>query len=140
MDIQKYLSRISGPLLDRVDIQVEMPALSFDELSEKELSEPSEIIRERVTAAREIATARQGGQPNAHLDSAGVREFCTPDDAGSAVMKSAFERMGMSARAYDRVLRVARTIADLAGAEKIGAAHIAEAVQLRSLDRKYWER
>ncbi len=140
MDIQKYLSRISGPLLDRVDIQVEMPALSFDELSDKEKSESSAVIRERVTKARDIATKRQNGLANAHLDTSGVREFCTPDDAGVAVIKSAFERMGMSARAYDRVLRVARTIADLAGDESVGAVHVAEAIQLRSLDRKYWER
>ena len=127
-------------MLDRIDIQIEMPALSFDELSDTERSESSAVIRERVSAARDIATKRQGGLANAHLDTSGVREFCTPDNAGLAVIKSAFDKMGMSARAYDRVLRVARTIADLAGDENVGALHIAEAIQLRSLDRKYWER
>lgn len=139
-DIQKYLSRISGPLLDRVDIQVEMPALSFEELSATEKAESSADIRERVAAARVIAEKRQDGICNAQLDTSGVREFCTPDDSGTSVIKAAFERMGMSARAYDRVLRVSRTIADLAGDEKVTAVHVAEALQLRSLDRKYWER
>ncbi|MBQ7827530.1 MAG: YifB family Mg chelatase-like AAA ATPase [Clostridia bacterium] len=139
-DISKYLSRISGPLLDRIDIQVEMPALSFGELSQTEVSESSEVIRERVIKARNIAAERQGDIVNAKLGTAEIRKFCTPDEAGLAVLKTAFERMGMSARAYDRILRVARTIADLAGSEKIEPAHVAEAVQLRSLDRKYWER
>ncbi len=139
-DIKKYLSRISGPLLDRIDIQIEMPALSFDELSESVPSEGSASVRERVCAAREIADLRQDGIPNAQLDSSGIREHCVVDDAGLAMLKSAFERMGMSARAYDRVLRVARTIADLARSERILPGHIAEAVQLRSIDRKYWER
>lgn len=139
-DISKYLSRISGPLLDRIDIQVEMPALSFGELSQTEISESSEVIRERVIKARDIAAQRQGDVVNAKLGTAEIREFCTPDEAGLTVLKTAFDRMGMSARAYDRILRVARTIADLAGSENISAGHIAEAVQLRSLDRKYWER
>ena len=139
-DIQKYLSRISGPLLDRIDIQVEMPALSFEELSVKEPSEPSSVVRERVKTAMEFAVKRQGNIRNSKLDSARIKEFCAPDAAGLAVIKTAFDKMGMSARAYDRILRVARTIADLAGSENIQAGHIAEAVQLRSLDRKYWER
>ena len=139
-DIQKYLSRISGPLLDRIDIQIEVPALSFEELSGKNEAESSADIRRRVAAAREMAEKRQGGVCNARLDSSGVREFCTPDSAGIAVIKGAFDHMGMSARAYDRILRVARTAADLAGKEQIDASHVAEAIQLRSLDRKYWER
>jgi len=139
-EISKYLSKISGPLLDRIDIQVEMPALSFDELSRPGESEPSSAIRERVERAREFASKRQGDLPNGSLDPSGVKEFCTPDEGGIAVVRGAFERMGMSARAYDRILRVARTIADLAGAGQVGAMHIAEAIQLRSLDRKYWER
>lgn len=139
-DIKKYLSRISGPLLDRIDIQIEMPALSFEELSETEPAESSASIRERVVAARETASKRQDGIPNSQLDPAGVRKYCSPDEAGLAMIKTAFDKMGMSARAYDRVLRVARTIADLAGSDKIEAGHIAEAVQLRSIDRKYWER
>jgi len=140
-DIKRYLSKISGPLLDRIDIQVEMPALDFSELSKKETGEPSAAVRERVVRAREIAKKRFEGKDmtcNAQMQSAQIREYCTPDSAGETILKKAFDSMGMSARGYDRILRVARTIADLDGADKIGARHVAEAVQLRSLDRKYW--
>ncbi len=151
-DIHKYLSKISGPLLDRIDIQVEVPSLSYDELSGTETAEPSAAIRERVVKARERAEARiaeyrdhpDGDMPaggircNADLTPRLIRRFCRPDEAAAKILEGAFRRMGLSARAYDRILRVARTIADLDGAENIGAAHVAEAVQLRSLDRKYW--
>lgn len=140
-DIRKYLSKISGPLLDRIDIQIELPALEFSELSSKENSEPSSEIRKRVTCARAAAMARFKGTglvKNADMTTRHIHEWCRLDPMGERLLRSAFEAMGMSARAYDRVLRVARTIADLDGSEAIAAEHVAEALQLRSLDRKYW--
>lgn len=140
-DIKKYLSKISGPLLDRVDIQVEMPAVEYSSLSDKKETEPSAKIRERVIKARKFAKERfknAGILCNAQMTTRHIREFCTLDEAGNALLKNAFDAMGMSARGYDRILRVARTIADLDESENISANHIAEAIQLRSLDRKYW--
>lgn len=140
-DIKRYLSKISGPLLDRIDIQVELPALDYADLSRKDVSEPSSVIRERVMAAREVSRerfVRDGIGCNAQMGSAHIRRYCELDSAGDMILKKAFDQMGMSARGYDRILRVARTIADLDGCENIGVKHIAEAVQLRSLDRKYW--
>lgn len=140
-DIKKYLSKISGPLLDRIDIQVELPALDYGELSKKGSAEPSADVRKRVCDARNFAKARFEGTEltcNAQMTTTHIRKWCDLDAAGNKILQSAFETMGMSARGYDRILRVARTIADLDGSENITARHIAEAVQLRSLDRKYW--
>lgn len=144
-DVRKYLSRVSGPLLDRIDIQVELPAVSYADMSGAAAAgEPSAVIRERVNRARAFAErrAREAGLPHLHgnagMDPAEVRRFCRPDEAGAKLLEMAFENLNLSGRGYDRVLRVARTIADLAGSEQIGAAHISEAIQFRSLDRKYW--
>lgn len=142
-DVKRYISRISGPMLDRMDIQIELPSLSYDEISvPDEHAERSEVIRARVSAAREFARERMKSSGtvfcNAQLDTAGIHEFCTPDAEASALLKAAYDRMGLSARGYDRILRVARTIADLDRSELIRAPHVAEAIQLRSLDRKYW--
>ncbi len=142
-DVKRYVSRISGPLLDRIDIEVELPSLSYDELAERApTGESSAQIRERVIAARATAARRMRGERevfcNAQLDAAGIRKYCVADDAAMTVLRSAYDRLGLSARGYDRVMRVARTIADLAGSELIRAEHVAEAIQLRSLDRKYW--
>ncbi len=142
-DVRRYISRISGPLLDRIDIEVELPSISFEELSAKDPgAETSATIRDRVVKARAFAAARMNGEKsifcNAQLDAAAIRKYCVTDRAAEAILQSAYDRMGLSARGYDRVMRVARTIADLDGAEIIGAAHIAEAIQLRSLDKKYW--
>ena len=146
-DVQKYLARVSGPLLDRIDIQIELPPVTFTEMSNrKEEGERSADIRARVNAARRRASARAraAGYPalycNAAMGSAEIRRFCGTDDEGQALLAAAFESLGLSGRGYDRILRVARTIADLDGSETIGAAHIGEAIQLRSLDRKYWNR
>lgn len=139
--IKKYLSKISGPLLDRMDIQVEVSALSFEELSRTEKAEPSSAVRERVCAARKIAVERlkdDGIQSNAAMGSAEIRKYCKVDGRSQGILKKAFDSMGMSGRGYDRVLRVARTIADLDGSEEIQPKHVAEAVQLRSLDKKYF--
>lgn len=143
-DIKNYIARISGPLLDRIDIQVELPTVTYDELSSSDRREESSAtIRERVIAARSFAAKRFAGEEhvfcNAKLTSAMIRKYCVPDTAGRELLKQAYESLGLSARGYDRTLRVARTIADLAGCETIGAAHIAEAVRFRSLDRKYWK-
>lgn len=142
-DVQRYISKISGPMLDRIDIQIELPSLSYDEISAPDpQAERSEVIRARVTAARNFARERMKDRPelfcNAQLDAGGIHEFCTTDAEASALLKAAYDRMGLSARGYDRILRVARTIADLAQSDLIRAPHVAEAIQFRSLDRKYW--
>ena len=143
-DVSKYISRISGPLLDRIDIQIELPSISYEELASSEpCGESSATIRKRVVAAREIARKRMSGERkifcNAQLDSATLRKYCNIDESGYELLKTAYETLGLSARGYDRTVRVARTIADLENSETIGAQHIAEAIQLRSLDRKYWQ-
>lgn len=133
--VSQYLSRISGPLLDRIDLIVEVPALNFQELTRRAPAESSLEIRKRVIAARQRQLSRfEGGKPslNAALEPAQMRTWCALDEAGTMMMKAAFQTMNLTARSYDRVLRVARTIADLAGSERIEAMHIAEAVQYRT--------
>ncbi len=140
-EIQKYLSKISGPLLDRIDIQCEMPSLSYQDLAQEAKGEPSSVIRERVCRARKFAQARFADTQilcNADMDARAVQTYCRPKKEASALLEAAYQRLNLSARGYDRILRVARTIADLASSQEIEAAHIAEAIQLRSLDRKYW--
>ncbi|MFT9077797.1 YifB family Mg chelatase-like AAA ATPase [Ethanoligenens sp.] len=140
--VAKYLSRISGPLLDRLDLHVEVPPVSFEKLH-GETGEPSANIRQRVNQARSIQQKRYAGSGvscNAHLTTPMVREHCALDGQSASLLRAAYENMGLSARAYDRILKVSRTIADLDGSDTIGTAHIAEAVQYRSLDRKYWNR
>ena len=140
--VQKYLAKISGPLLDRIDLHVEVTPVSFDQMTANRPSEPSEVIRERVIKARDIQTARFTDQPgvysNAMMPSQMVKEICAISDAGRALLKTAMERLGLSARAYDRILKVSRTIADLATSEEIKIEHLAEAIQYRSLDRENW--
>ena len=142
IDVKRYISRISGPMLDRIDIQIELPSLTYDELSSNEqIGERSESVRERVIAAREFARKRMGDDSyanNAALDSAGIRKYCKADEDAMELLHTAYDSMGLSARGYDRIMRVARTIADLDKSEIIRAEHIAEAIQFRSLDRKYW--
>jgi len=140
--VRKYLNKISGPLLDRIDLHVEVTPVDFEKLSETRLSEKSEKIRARVVAAREIQTQRYsshvGMHSNAMMGSKQLREICRIDKAGQTLLKQAMEKLGLSARAYDRILKVSRTIADLAGSEKIETEHLAEAIQYRSLDREGW--
>ncbi len=144
-EIRRYLSRVSGPLLDRIDLQVEMPSLSYEEITGSKTAAPCESsaeIRARVNAARTFAHKRYAEEAhlfcNAALSSSQIRKYCPLEPAAEAILKKAFDRLGLSARGYDRILRVARTIADLADSEIIRASHIAEAIQFRSLDRKYW--
>ncbi len=140
---QRYLSRVSGPLLDRIDIHIEVPPVDFEKLSDSEKGESSAEMRKRVEAARKIQQKRLEGtgvSSNAHMSAGLTREFCQPVPAAMKMLENAFERMGLSARAYDKILRVSRTVADLDGSEKIEVEHIAEAIQYRSLDRKFWNR
>src|SRR6201986_2126441 len=140
--VQKYLSKISGPLLDRIDLHVEVTPVNFNELASDRLAEKSELIRERVIMAREIQIARFGNRPdlhaNAQMSPQMVRDICKISTAGQTLLKKAMEKLGLSARAYDRILKESRTIADLAGSEDIQIEHLAEAIQFRSLDREGW--
>ncbi|MBX9629778.1 MAG: YifB family Mg chelatase-like AAA ATPase [Burkholderiales bacterium] len=132
--VARYRARISGPLLDRIDIQIEVPAVADDALAQKPAGESSSIIRRRVSAARDLALARQA-KPNAQLGPAEVDLHCVPDVQGEALLRQAMQRLSLSARAYHRILKLARTIADLAGAPHVLSAHVAEAIQYRRLDR-----
>jgi magnesium chelatase family protein len=134
--IQRYLGKISGPLLDRIDLHVEVPAVPYKELRGKDEGAASAQIRARVLAAREVQ--QQRGFFNAHIPPTEMRKLCALDDAGERTLELAVRRMGFSARAHDRILKVARTIADLDHAAAVSAKHLAEAVQYRSLDRNYW--
>jgi magnesium chelatase family protein len=140
--VQKYLNKISGPLLDRIDLHVEVTPVSFNELSNNQKAESSKSIRERVIKAREIQTKRfsafDGIYCNAQMRTKELKEYCDLDAASSSLLKNAMERLGLSARAYDRILKVGRTIADLDCSENINPQHIAEAIQFRSLDRDNW--
>lgn len=137
-----YLSRVSGPLLDRLDLHVEVPPVEFDSLTQTQKAESSESIRARVNTAREIQLKRYAGSgltSNAQLTPAMIKETSHLTDSAKTMLRRAFDSLGLSARAYDRVVKVSRTIADLEGSESVDSAHVAEAVQYRSLDRKYWQ-
>jgi magnesium chelatase family protein len=140
--VQKYLNKISGPLLDRIDLHVEVTPVAFTELSSSQQFEKSERIRERVIKAREIQAERyktiEGVYANAQMNSKMLKEICQINAASQNLLKVAMEKLNLSARAYDRILKVSRTIADLAGAEEIRSEHLAEAIQYRSLDREGW--
>ncbi|MFM2230603.1 MAG: hypothetical protein RL607_1861 [Bacteroidota bacterium] len=141
-EMQRYLSKISGPLLDRIDIHIEVTPVPFDKLADRQRSESSSIIRERVIAAREIQTQRFSDfnhiHYNAQMNTQMIRTYCELDATSLTLLKSAMERLNLSARAYDRILKVSRTIADLEGAPTVQPSHIAEAIQYRSLDRDGW--
>lgn len=149
-EIRKYLSQISGPLLDRIDIQIEVPSVSFDDMSNNTPSESSASIRERVRAARSFALERFKSASeaensdipmiykNSEMGQRHIRKFCVLEDAAKNLLSQAYERLNLSARGYDRLIRVARTIADLEKSETIKEAHIAEAIRYRTLDKKYW--
>ena len=140
--VQKYMNRISGPLLDRIDIQIEIVPVPFEKISEQQPSEPSIAIRERVIKARAIQERRfaayEGIYCNAQMNSKLLARHARPDDKGLAMLKTAMNRLNLSARAYDRILKVSRTIADLEGCELIQPAHLAEAIGYRNLDREDW--
>jgi len=140
--VQKYLNKISGPLMDRIDIHVEVTPITYTELSDQRIYESSEKVRERVTNARIIQEKRYQGNKgvycNAQMTAKQLREICKISEAGNQILKTAMERLGLSARAYDRILKVSRTIADLDNSTDIETQHLSEAIQCRSLDRKNW--
>ncbi|MCS6935933.1 MAG: ATP-binding protein, partial [Chitinophagales bacterium] len=140
--VQKYLNKISGPLLDRIDLHVEVTPVSFSELSSERRSESSAAIRERVIRARERQAARFTNRPglhcNAQMEAQLVQEICKISDASKTLLNRAMQKLQLSARAYDRILKVSRTIADLADSDEIKTEHLAEAIHFRSLDRENW--
>ena len=142
MEIQRYMSRVSGPLLDRIDIHLEVPEVKYKELSGKIGGETSRDIRARVNRTREVQSARFADIPNvhcnAHMDNRLIEKYCMPDEAGEKLLRTAIEKLGFSARAYHRVLKLARTIADMEGADAVAARHISEAIQYRTFDREFY--
>ncbi|MEW6008621.1 MAG: YifB family Mg chelatase-like AAA ATPase [Candidatus Omnitrophota bacterium] len=139
--IQKYLSKISGPLLDRIDIHLEVPSLAYKELTQETPAEPSKTIKERVNKAREVQLKRFNQEKiyaNSQMDQKQLKKFCSLDNEAKDLLKMAIEQLGFSARSYDKILKVSRTIADLQAREQICSEHIAEAIQYRSLDRNLW--
>ena len=141
-EMQRYLSKISGPLLDRIDIHIEVNPVPFEKLSEERQSEPSKLIRERVTKAREKQSKRFSEIENVHYNAQmsvkQIKKFCKLNEESKNLLKKAMERLNLSARAYDRILKVSRTIADLEEVSEISPNHISEAIQYRSLDREGW--
>ncbi len=140
--VQKYLAKISGPLLDRIDIQIEVVPVPFRELSDSRQGEQSADIRSRVVAARQIQELRfeafKNTHCNAQMSSKQLRTYCKLDDASNAMLKTAMEKLNLSARAYDRIIKVARTVADLEASSEIRIEHLAEAINYRSLDKGTW--
>ena len=140
--VQRYLNKVSGPLLDRIDLQVEIVPVPFEKIAERRPSESSRDIRERVVQGRALQKERFAGEQgvycNAQMNSKMIQRYAQPDAAGLKLLKSAMERLALSARAYSRILKVARTIADLEGSERVTTAHLAEAISYRSLDRESW--
>jgi magnesium chelatase family protein len=140
--VQKYLNKVSGPLLDRIDLHVEVTPVSFNELTTTRGGEPSEAIRSRVLKARQIQASRFKYHPelfaNAQISAGMLREMCALDSVCNDLLRTAMDRLNLSARAYDRILKVARTIADLSGSKEIQPEQLAEAIQFRSLDRESW--
>ena len=139
--IDKYLGKISGPLLNRIDIQIEVMPVKYDELKDDRVEETSEEIKKRIVKARNIQRQRYkdiGILTNSELSTKGVSKFCKVNKESELLLKNAFEILGLSARAYNKILKVARTIADLENFENVETKHIAEAIQYRNLDRKYW--
>jgi magnesium chelatase family protein len=140
--VQKYLNRVSGPLLDRIDLQVEVTPVDYEQLSNERPGEKSEIIRERVMRSREIQRRRFENRPdihsNAQMGSREIKIYCQLPESAKQILKRAMESLSLSARAYDRIIKVSRTIADLDGSDAIRTEHIAEAIHYRSLDRENW--
>ncbi len=137
--LQRYQTRLSGPLLDRIDLHIEVPRVSYKELTDTRSPEASVTIRTRVEAARQLQRTRLtafGLHNNSQMQARHIRKFCTVDDEGQKLLEMVTDRMGLSARTYSRILKVARTIADLAGEKNIRQPHLAEAIQYRGLDRK----
>jgi magnesium chelatase family protein len=139
--IQQYLGRLSAPLLDRIDIHIEVASVRYKELESNKPVETSSVIRERVNKARKIQLERYNGlgiYSNSQLQPSMINKFCKLDDKGRELLRNAYEKLGLSARAHNRILKVSRTIADMEGSEDIRAHHLAEAIQYRSMDRKFW--
>jgi magnesium chelatase family protein len=141
MQIQRYVSKISGPLLDRIDIHIDVPAVKFKELASDAPGEPSDAIRERVERARRVQLERFHSEKifcNAQMTPRLIRKYCVIDSASKGLLENAITRLGLSARAYDRILKVSRTLADLQGRPDITPEHVSEAIQYRTLDRTFW--